>query len=78
MDSTIGTSELREHLHQEVDLLTKPDLLELSQVVEKMRQKSSSYDIEAFMENVAQVRHALRNVKGSLSDDIIADREDCL
>jgi hypothetical protein len=72
----MDTLELREHVHHEVDQLTEPDLLELAQVVERLRQKTPRYDMEAFKANVANVRHALRNVKGNLSDDIIADRED--
>lgn len=72
----MDTLELREHLHQEVDQLADSDLQELAQVIEQLRQKPPRYDIEAFKETVAQVRYALRNIKGTLSDDIIADRED--
>lgn len=67
---------IREHIHQKIDLLDDKKLTMVSMYLELLDQSPRIITIEDYASSVERVRNALSGLKGNLSDDIIAGRED--
>jgi len=67
---------IREHIHQKIDLLDDKKLTMVSMYLELLDQSPRTINIEDYASSVERVRNALSGLKGNLSDDIIAGRED--
>ena len=67
---------IREHVHQKIDLLDDKKLTMVSMYLELLDQSPRIITIEDYASSVERVRNALSGLKGNLSDDIIAGRED--
>ena len=68
--------KLLEETMRELAQLEPDDIMRVSQLVGSLRKKKDAPGADRITEVIETARQALRNVKGNLSDDIAAMRED--
>ena len=68
--------KLLEETMRDLAQLEPDDIMRVSQLVGSLRKKKDAPGSDRITEVIETARQALRNVKGNLSDDIAAMRED--